>query len=243
MIMGSREQTKKRRRAEAAAKVVAAQDARIRARTLARIDAKRHAAQQRSRRIALKILKRKDADWPKLLAKAAVSALLLICLSGCKAPEASVDADQYRPYVAAKLALVASTPAPGPVPDDNATHPRAECPTNGWITHGDGHRSRCPNCDPPWTSDEPTEPDDTEDTKKPLDAASDEPSSKPSKDRADKPANASQRRTEAPATSAEPQYRWERRGLFGRRRVRVRVNRPSSQPQASSFRAARRVNC
>lgn len=33
-------------------------------------------------------------------------------------------------------------------------HARADCPTNGWITHGDGHKTRCPDCDPPYVSTE-----------------------------------------------------------------------------------------
>ena len=35
----------------------------------------------------------------------------------------------------------------------NSKHKREDCPNNGWITQGDGHRSRCPDCDPPYSSD------------------------------------------------------------------------------------------
>ena len=36
----------------------------------------------------------------------------------------------------------------GPGPDDDETHAREDCPTGGWITHGDGHKTRCPFCRP-----------------------------------------------------------------------------------------------
>ena len=36
---------------------------------------------------------------------------------------------------------------------NSTKHPRADCPNGGWITQGDGHKSRCPECDPPWNSD------------------------------------------------------------------------------------------
>ena len=32
-------------------------------------------------------------------------------------------------------------------------HQRADCPVGGWITQGDGHKSRCPDCDPPYSGD------------------------------------------------------------------------------------------
>lgn len=51
---------------------------------------------------------------------------------------------------------------PGPAPPVDTTHPRAQCPTGGWITHGDGHRTRCLDCDPPYGAaemeDQATEP-------------------------------------------------------------------------------------
>lgn len=38
------------------------------------------------------------------------------------------------------------------VSPDSERHARDKCPTGGWITHGDGHKTRCTLCDPPWTS-------------------------------------------------------------------------------------------
>lgn len=70
-------------------------------------------------------------------------------------PEA-VDPQAWNAAIAAELAVLEIEPAtvvpPGPAPSPT-THARANCPTGGWITHGDGHKTRCPNCDPPWTSE------------------------------------------------------------------------------------------
>jgi hypothetical protein len=44
-------------------------------------------------------------------------------------------------------------------PDPAARHPRDECPYDNWITHGDGHKTRCPYCDPPWDGPTPPEPE------------------------------------------------------------------------------------
>jgi len=46
-------------------------------------------------------------------------------------------------------------------PDPNARHSREDCPYDNWITHGDGHKTRCPYCDPPWDAPIP-EPEPAE---------------------------------------------------------------------------------
>lgn len=66
-------------------------------------------------------------------------------------------------------------PLPGPVipPAPVAkTHDRADCPTAGWVTHGDGHRTRCPDCVPAYGDEPATTPDAS-----PVDV--DEPESTP----------------------------------------------------------------
>lgn len=81
--------------------------------------------------------------------------LIALTLPGC-IPGA--QARDNRGVVAALLAAITSTTVDAlPVaPEPTATHRRADCPSDGWITHGDGHRTRCPNCDPPWTEEGPT---------------------------------------------------------------------------------------
>lgn len=98
------------------------------------------------------------------------SALLLGgFLAGCNKPANGMQID-FAPDVGlacASIGLELGTsgsipdpvviPTPGPiVPVDpiDTTHPRNECPTGGWVTHGDGHRTRCPDCEPAW-GDEP----------------------------------------------------------------------------------------
>ena len=66
-------------------------------------------------------------------------------------------------------------PSPGPVIPPapvSRTHDRADCPTSGWVTHGDGHRTRCPDCVPAYGDETPQAlPDDAE----PVDPASESP--------------------------------------------------------------------
>ena len=49
-------------------------------------------------------------------------------------------ATNYRPYISTTLAKIIT--AKGAVPDDKVEL----CDGSGWITHGDGHRTRCPGC-------------------------------------------------------------------------------------------------
>lgn len=37
-----------------------------------------------------------------------------------------------------------------PKPPSPTGHKRADCPTGGWIVHGDSHKTRCPECQPSW---------------------------------------------------------------------------------------------
>lgn len=67
--------------------------------------------------------------------------------------------------VAADMGLAASVlgfelaspsgPTPTPPAPDSGTHPRSQCPTNGWVVQGDGHKTRCTKCDPPYGDETP----------------------------------------------------------------------------------------
>lgn len=84
--------------------------------------------------------------------KFSVLALILVLFSGCVDVDSSERFD-YRDHIATSIAthgMVPDVPV-GPVDEK---HAREDCPTGGWITHGDGHRSRCPFCDPPYTGEE-----------------------------------------------------------------------------------------
>jgi hypothetical protein len=68
--------------------------------------------------------------------------ILLVCCVGCSA---AVGASDYRDDVAVDLAVAtmadSPAPTPGPTPDKCG-----RCKGTGWITHGDGHRTPCPDC-------------------------------------------------------------------------------------------------
>lgn len=54
-------------------------------------------------------------------------------------------------FIPAISIVAANTKASGTVvPTPIGKHGRTSCPTGGWVTHGDDHKTRCPNCDPPW---------------------------------------------------------------------------------------------
>ena len=64
--------------------------------------------------------------------------LVMVCLCGC----GCADASDYRDAAAVDLAIstMADTPAPLPKPVCD------RCNGIGWITHGDGHKTLCPDC-------------------------------------------------------------------------------------------------
>lgn len=65
-----------------------------------------------------------------------------------------ISSYEFTDVVVSALAAHSASLTPVPDPDinpDPEKHSRANCPTGGWVTHGDGHRTRCPDCDPPWT--------------------------------------------------------------------------------------------
>lgn len=79
-----------------------------------------------------------------------IASLLLLSAAGCdQLAIASIQPPDYRPLAAACLALHKTQPTT-PDEDENTKHARSSCPTNGWITQGDGHKTRCQDCEPPW---------------------------------------------------------------------------------------------
>lgn len=78
-------------------------------------------------------------------------AWLLLLVAGCTPTIA--DVGDYKSLAAAVVATqpVASVAPPKVI---ETTHDRAKCPTAGWVTHGDGHKTRCPDCRPTWESQE-----------------------------------------------------------------------------------------
>lgn len=63
---------------------------------------------------------------------------VLLCCCGCEAVRAESD---WRDAAAVDLAVAMMVDAPAPKPD------RCErCKGTGYITHGDGHRTPCPDC-------------------------------------------------------------------------------------------------
>jgi|LSQX01.3.fsa_nt_gb hypothetical protein len=74
----------------------------------------------------------------------AILAFCVVLLGGCLPDDAALD---LRDAVAVDLALATMsdrTPQPRPEPPTPYNCPR--CKDTGWITHGDGHRTPCPDC-------------------------------------------------------------------------------------------------
>lgn len=65
--------------------------------------------------------------------------LLLVTITLC----GTASAENFRPYIATRLAqaIMSSSDI---LPDND--EPVELCNGSGWITHGDGHRTRCPGC-------------------------------------------------------------------------------------------------
>lgn len=61
-----------------------------------------------------------------------------IFLTGCSHAD-----ENYKPYIATRLAKVIMG-GEMTVPDNE---PNKLCDGSGWITHGDGHKTRCPGCE------------------------------------------------------------------------------------------------
>lgn len=67
----------------------------------------------------------------------------LACLVACGC-EAVTRGEDYRDEVAVDLAVATIISSPTPTPPGPAQCPR--CHGTGWIKHGDGHRTPCPDC-------------------------------------------------------------------------------------------------
>ena len=70
--------------------------------------------------------------------------MCILFLAGCT-PDNSPDTG-YLDAVACDLALASlgGSPSPVPAPEYDCPH----CRDTGYITHGDGHKTRCPHCNP-----------------------------------------------------------------------------------------------
>ena len=71
--------------------------------------------------------------------------MLLVMVIGCE-PQSQTD---YRSAIACELALVSMGSDEAPSPTPNTTD---KCDGSGWITQGDGHKTKCPGC-PACTND------------------------------------------------------------------------------------------
>ena len=73
------------------------------------------------------------------------------CIPPPPAPEhKTISPEDVRAIFAVQFALAGMDKSVGPAPPPTTKHARRDCPTDGWLTHGDGHRTRCKLCDPPW---------------------------------------------------------------------------------------------
>lgn len=75
--------------------------------------------------------------------------------SSCQFRDSRAQADASAAVAYAALYPVSDTPDPDlkPEPKDDG-HPRDICPDGGWVTHGDGHTTRCPKCRPAYSEEE-----------------------------------------------------------------------------------------
>jgi len=75
--------------------------------------------------------------------------LVMLCLAvglaaaGCGGP--SPAQEHFRDVVAVELALATLADGASPTPSPYSC---ARCRDTGWLTHGDGHRTPCPDCNP-----------------------------------------------------------------------------------------------
>lgn len=74
----------------------------------------------------------------------AILAFCILLLAGCLPDEGTIDLGDA---VAVDLALSTMIdPAPLPLPEPPTPYRCPRCKDTGWITHGDGHRTPCPDC-------------------------------------------------------------------------------------------------
>lgn len=86
--------------------------------------------------------------------------LLVTILVGCKLT-ATLPHHDYSNVIAitaGEKASTASDPTVNPPTPVSTRHLRKDCPNNGVITHGDGHTTPCPDCDPPYADVPPMPP-------------------------------------------------------------------------------------
>lgn len=80
--------------------------------------------------------------------------LPIILLVGCAQQQQTTEVlDAIKASIVNETYAAVKNGVDVPVVPVNGRHKRADCPVGGWITQGDGHKSRCPDCDPPYASD------------------------------------------------------------------------------------------
>lgn len=73
------------------------------------------------------------------------SLLFCVIFTGCsKRIETSYES--LVSVLVGKAVLGGNNPDPSPGPQPNTKHLRKDCPFSGWIIHGDGHKTPCPDC-------------------------------------------------------------------------------------------------
>ena len=88
-----------------------------------------------------------------------LSILLLLLFVGCSEQKTEkIDLATFEVHSAYSIIYEkGQSPVIPPAPN-NQVHARDKCPTGGWIVQGDGNRTRCPNCDPPYLSNDESTP-------------------------------------------------------------------------------------
>lgn len=89
-----------------------------------------------------------------------LSSIVIMCaiLAGCNKSGSNGPSQDTRALLDAVIVTesynaVKENPDSDVVVPNSTKHNRADCPNGGWITQGDGHKSRCPDCEPAWNSD------------------------------------------------------------------------------------------
>lgn len=164
----------------------------------------------------------------------------LLVLAGCAG--ISAEPPDLSGEAATTLALTVQGHAKSlPLPIPEGAHAREDCPTGGWVTHGDGHRTRCTDCRPEYVDGEMIDVEKVRAAVRQLSQqnadlrrqlAELQGRKVPPKEQRTRPAKLMPPDKTKPAAAGH--WEWRRRGLFGLRRQRVWVQhtRPASSGPA-----------
>ena len=102
--------------------------------------------------------------WTRYLCSL-LAAGLLCCSVGCSTVDGATAASK-EPYENALIVELAGNARPQPQPV-SSKHKREDCPTGGWV--GDGTvRTRCLDCDPPYSQEETTDAEEVKEEPVPF---------------------------------------------------------------------------